>query len=174
MMDCVVRPFKLSDREAVNRVALAAFAQYEHAYDDWPGFSARIGRTADLAGQAELLVAECDGQVAGAVVHVAPGRPRSAIFPDAWSVMRMLVVAPEYRGRGAGRQLVASCLRSAIRDGAPALGLHTSPMMATALRLYATLGFERDRDLDPIDGVSYGRYVLRADRLQAALTQLAN
>ncbi|SFB90520.1 hypothetical protein [Massilia yuzhufengensis] len=37
-----------------------------------------------------------------------------------------------------------------------------------------TLGFKRDRDLDAIDGVAYGRYVLPAAGLQAALDQLRN
>jgi ribosomal protein S18 acetylase RimI-like enzyme len=172
-MDCVVRHFEPSQRADVNRLALAAFAQYQHDYDDWPAFSEGIGRLADLADHAELLVADCAGQVAGAVVHVGPGQPRSAIFPDDWSVIRMLVVAPGHRGRGVGRQLVAACLRSAIRDQAPAVGLHTSPIMASALRLYTGIGFTRDRELDPIRGVPYGRYVLPAEGLQAALDQLA-
>lgn len=171
-MDCTIRPFQDADREAVDRVALAAFSQYAQAYQDWPGFSARIARTSDLASQAELLVADHAGEVRGAVLYVAPGKPRSAIFPGEWAVIRMLVVAPGHRGRGIGRQLVAACLRSAMRDGAPMVGLHTSPIMATALRLYTTLGFERDRDLDPIDGVAYGRYVLAAEGLQAALDHL--
>jgi ribosomal protein S18 acetylase RimI-like enzyme len=173
-MDCLIRPYRPADRDAVDRVALAAFSQYAHAYADWPGFSARIARTSELAGQAELLVAIEQGNILGAVLHVAPGKPRSAVFPDEWAVIRMLVVAPEQRGRGIGRRLVAACLRHAIRDAAPAIGLHTSPMMATALRLYTTLGFTRDRDLDPIDGVAYGRYVLPAGRFQAVLDQLAS
>ncbi|WP_288379520.1 GNAT family N-acetyltransferase [uncultured Massilia sp.] len=173
-MQCTIRPYRTADRDAVDRVALAAFSQYAHAYADWPAFSARIARTSELASQAELLVADIDGEVLGAVLHVAPGKPRSAIFPDDWAVIRMLVVAPGQRGRGVGRQLVAACLRHALRDGAPAVGLHTSPMMATALRLYTTLGFTRDRDLDPIDGVAYGRYVLPAEALPAALEQLSN
>jgi hypothetical protein len=32
--------------------------------------------------------------------------------------------------------------------------------MASALRMYEALGFVRDRDLAPIRGVPYGRYVL--------------
>jgi len=172
-MNCTIRPYQPADREAVDRVALAAFEQYAHAYADWPRFSARIARTSELAGQAELLVADRAGEVLGAVLHVAPGMPRSAIFPDDWAVIRMLVVAPEQRGRGIGRGLVAACLQRAVRDGAPAVGLHTSPIMETALRLYTTLGFTRDRELDPIDGVAYGRYVLPAERLQAALDRLA-
>jgi len=173
-MHCTIRLYQPTDREAVDRVGLAAFEQYAHAYANWPRFSARIAHTSELAGQAELLVAESVGEVVGAVLHVAPGKPRSAIFPDDWAVIRMLVVAPERRGQGIGRELVAACLQRAFRDGAPAVGLHTSPIMETALRLYTTLGFTRDRDLDPIDGVAYGRYVLPAAGLQAALARLAN
>ncbi len=36
-----------------------------------------------------------------------------------------------------------------------------------------TLGFKCDRDLDPTDGVAYGRYVLPPADLQAALDRLA-
>ena len=168
-MNIVIREFHSGDRDGVNAVARAAFAQYQHDYEDWDAFSAGIGRMADLAADADLLVAICEGRVAGAVVHVAPGRPRSAIFPNEWSVIRMLVVDPAHRGRGIGQALVAACLRAAIRTGAPIVGLHTSPIMASALRLYTALGFTRDCDLDPIRGVPYGRYVLPASRLPAAL-----
>jgi ribosomal protein S18 acetylase RimI-like enzyme len=156
----LVRPYAPSDRGAVNAVARAAFAQYAHDYQDWPSFIEGIARMAELAADADILVAEQDGVIAGAVAHVGPGRPRSAIFPPEWSVIRMLVVDPQRRGQGAGRALVAGCLRLAQQAGAPAVGLHTSPIMASALRMYEALGFVRDADLPPIRGVPYGRYVL--------------
>jgi ribosomal protein S18 acetylase RimI-like enzyme len=155
-----VRPYAQGDREAVNAVARAAFAQYARDYADWPSFIEGIGRMADLSAGADVLVAEQDGTVVGAVAHVGPGRPRAAFFPDEWSVIRMLVADPTRRGQGAGRELVAGCLRLAREAGAPAVGLHTSPVMASALRLYEALGFVRDADLAPIRGVPYGRYVL--------------
>jgi ribosomal protein S18 acetylase RimI-like enzyme len=157
-----VRPYAPADRDAVNAVARAAFAQYAHDYDDWPSFIDGIGRMADLADNADLLVAEVEGRVVGAVAHVGPGRPRAEFFPDEWSVIRMLVVDPGARGQGAGRELVAGCLRLALEAGAPVVGLHTSPVMASALRMYEAIGFVRDRELDPIRGVPYGRYVLAA------------
>ena len=171
-MNCVVRPFAAADKEWVNARARAASAQYEGAYADWPSFIEGIGRMADLAEDGDLFVAECDGIVVGAVVHIGPGRPRSAVFPEDWSVIRMLVVAPEARGQGVGRQLVAACLACAQAFGAPAIGLHTTPLMASALRMYSAIGFQRDRDLDPIRGVPYGRYVLRAEGIAAALALL--
>jgi ribosomal protein S18 acetylase RimI-like enzyme len=155
-----VRPYVETDREAVNAVARAAFAQYSQDYEDWPSFIEGIGRMADLADNADVLVAEQDGVIVGAVAHVGPGRPRAAFFPDEWSVIRMLVVDPQARGQGAGRALVAGCLRCAQEAGAPAVGLHTSPVMASALRMYEAIGFVRDAELPPIRGVPYGRYVL--------------
>jgi ribosomal protein S18 acetylase RimI-like enzyme len=163
-----IRPFAGADRDAVNAVARAAFAQYAQDYQDWPSFIDGIGRMADLARDADLLVAEQDGEVVGAVAHVVPGRPRAAVFPPEWSVIRMLVVDPRRRGQGAGRALVEECLRLAREAGVPAVGLHTSPVMASALRMYEALGFVRDRDLAPIRGVPYGRYVLAAPAIPGA------
>jgi ribosomal protein S18 acetylase RimI-like enzyme len=174
MSGVVVRAYAAADRAAVNAVALAAFAQYAGDYDDWPTFSADIGRMADLAADGDLLVAEREGAVVGAVVHVGPGRPRSAIFPQDWSVIRMLVVDPAARGAGVGRALVAATLERAARAGAPAVGLHTSPIMATALRLYEGIGFRREHDLPPIRGVPYARYVLPAADIGTALARLAH
>jgi ribosomal protein S18 acetylase RimI-like enzyme len=173
MKAATIRDYAETDRAGVNAVALAAFAQYAGDYDDWPAFSAGIARMADLAGDGDLLVAERDGTVAGAVVHVGPGRPRSAIYPDDWSVIRMLVVAPERRGGGIGRALVGAALERAQRARAPAVGLHTSPIMATALRLYESIGFVREHDLPPIRGVPYARYVLPAADVDRALARLA-
>jgi len=172
MASCTIRPFQARDREGVNAVARAAFGQYSKDYQDWPSFIDGIGRMADLAQSGDLFVAECAGALAGAVVHLPPGAPRSAIFPDGWSVIRMLVVAPDARGGGIGRGLVAACLRAAHRAGAPAIGLHTSPIMGSALRLYEALGFARDQDLPPIRGVPYGRYVLPAAEFDTALARL--
>lgn len=156
----MIRDYVPADRAAVNAVALAAFAQYAGDYADWPTFSAGIARMADLAADGDLLVAERAGRVAGAVVHVGPGRPRSAIFPGDWSVIRMLVVDPAARGHGIGRALVAAALERARLAGAPAVGLHTSPIMASALRLYEAIGFVREHDLPPIRGLPYARYML--------------
>ena len=169
----MIRDYADTDRVAVNAVALAAFAQYAGDYEDWPTFAAGIARMADLAVDGDLLVAECAGRVVGAVVHVGPGRPRSDIYPDDWSVIRMLVVDPAARGGGIGRALVAATLERARRAGSPAIGLHTSPIMATALRLYESIGFVREHDLPPIRGVPYARYALPAADIGAALARLA-
>ncbi|KAL0630306.1 hypothetical protein Q9L58_010847 [Maublancomyces gigas] len=170
-MNLLLKDYSPSDRDGVNQVALEAFAQYEHHYDDWVSFQDGIGHMADLSNHADLIVAE-RGTVVGAVVHVGPGRPRNQIFPDNWSVLRMLVVHPHQRGQGIGKQLVAASLRRAYLSGAPVVGLHTSPIMASALSLYRSLGFEHDCDLPSIRGVPYSRYALSQAAIPIALDRL--
>jgi GNAT superfamily N-acetyltransferase len=172
-----IRPYAPADRDGVNRVALAAFAQYESHYEDWVSFREGIARTADLAGDADLIVADGGGVsgvggLIGAVAHVGPGKRRNQIFPDDWSIIRMLVVEPEQRGRGIARRLVAAALQRARDGAAPFIGLHTSPIMADALSLYVKLGFERDCELAPIRGVPYSRYVMAQAAIPAALERL--
>ncbi|MBB5609535.1 MULTISPECIES: N-acetyltransferase [unclassified Janthinobacterium] len=171
-MPIVIQDYMPSDREDLNQLALAAFAQYELHYEDWNGFQEGVARMSDLAGNADVIVAKRGGIVVGGIGHVGPGRPRDPIFPDQWSVIRMLVVAPEQRGQGIGKRLVAACLQRASRAGAAIVGLHTSPIMADALSLYTAIGFERDCDLPPINGVPYARYVLSAEAIPLALKLL--
>lgn len=172
-MNGVIRAFQPADRAGVNGVARPAFSRYAQNYADWPTFYDRIGQMADLAGGSELLVAESEGEVLGAIVHVGPGKPRRSIFPEGWSVIRMLVVTPTHRGRGIGQQLVAACLRCAMRDGRRLSACTPVPLMASALRMCLSLGFTRDRALDPIHGVPYARYVLPAEDVPVALARLA-
>lgn len=172
-MNVSIRDYAPSDHDQVNNLALAAFAQYETHYDDWAVFREGIARMADLANDADLIVAE-RGQLVGAVAHVGPGKPRNKIFPDDWSIIRMLVVEPEQRGKGIGKQLVAAALQRARNAGAPVVGLHTSPIMVNALSLYLSLGFERDRELPPIKGVPYSRYALSEAAIPRALDLLGH
>ena len=154
-----LRDFQLSDAEAVNEIALAAFHEYKHLYSDWPTLASNLGRTASLADQSELIVASRGATVVGAVAYVPPGRPRQDFFPLDWPIVRMLVVLPSERGHGIGRALTEECIRRADRDSAHLLALHTSPIMSVALPMYQRLGFERHGDAPSLMGVPYSIYV---------------
>jgi GNAT superfamily N-acetyltransferase len=125
----------------------------------------------DVAGRAasaEILVAvDDDGSLLGAVTYV-PG-PTSAVAefddPDAAGI-RMLAVAQQAQGRGIGRALVDACLDRARAAGRRQVLLHTTDWMATAHRLYAGMGFERDPSMDWHAPESEGEFWLRGFRLQ--------
>lgn len=114
---------------------------------------------ASLAESGELIVAAVQEKVAGAVTYVGPGKKKREFFPIEWPILRMLVVAPAYRGLGIGRALTEECIRRAERDGAPLIALHTTQIMKVALPMYERMGFTYQHEAPHIFGVPYGIYV---------------
>lgn len=154
-----LRRFRAGDAAAVDVVALAAFEELRHCYDDWAAFSRMIGNMAALAESAELFVATVEEGIVGAVAYAGPGNKKPSFFPMEWSAMRMLVVAPAHRGLGIERALAQACIRRAEHDGAPLIALHTSSIMNVALPMYARMGFRFHHEAPAIFGVPYGVYV---------------
>lgn len=160
-IDFHIRDFQPGDSAAVNQTALRAWEEYRRLFSDSAQIFELLGGTANLAAEAELIVAESGSSIVGVVLYVAPGRPREAVFPAEWSIIRMLSVMPQARGRGIGRKLTEECIRRARRDGAQVIGLHTSPpAMGVALGLYGRIGFAFDRNIPDRHGVPYAIYRL--------------
>ncbi len=155
----LIRNFDETDGGRVNEVALSAFAQFSAVYDDWPAMAAGIGNMAALAQSGEIVVAEHDGAIIGAVAYIPPGVPKAAYFDPAWPIIRMLVVDPNARGLGTGGALTDACIDRARRDRSPVIALHTSPIMTVALPMYLRRGFRKLRDAPPIRGVDYAVYL---------------
>ena len=167
-MEYQLRAFCSNDGVAVNQIALAAFEEYRHQYDDWDAFSRIIGNMASLHEVGELIVATVREQIVGAVVYVGPGVEKGPYFSAEWPIMRMLVVSPRYRGHGIGRSLAGECIRRANRDGAPLIALHTTPIMTVALPMYERLGFKCQKETPKIFGVPYRVYVKELNAQQGA------
>jgi ribosomal protein S18 acetylase RimI-like enzyme len=156
----MLRGYRESDAAAVSLLALAGFEEFRTAYSDWAAMSASIAQMPSLASVGELIVAELDGDLVGAVTYVSPDRPKAPFFEPHWPIVRMLVVHPAARGRGVGRALMDECCRRAWRDNSRVLALHTSPIMTTALAMYRDMGFVFQRDAPPIYGVPSAVYLL--------------
>lgn len=157
-MNYILREYRESDERQVDELALSAFAQYACEYEDWEGFSRKISQMSKLAESAELFVAEMDSQIVGAMVYVGPNKAKAEFFKPEWAIIRMLVVAPEARGKGIGRALTDICLKCAKRDQAGILALHTSKIMRVALSMYLKMGFVFSFAAPDIHGVKYDVY----------------
>ena len=81
----------------------------------------------------EILIAELEGRPVGCVALVPDGT-------GAYELSKM-AVAPELRGRGAGRRLLAAAIDRARNLGARSLFLGSSTKLANAVHLYEALGF---------------------------------
>ncbi|SCB55959.1 Ribosomal protein S18 acetylase RimI [Bradyrhizobium shewense] len=155
----MLRDYQPADADAIVRVALAAFAEFEQHYSDWPLFTANVAKMPQLAKAGEIIVAEDGGEIVGAVAYVGAQAPKPEFFDPAWPVIRMLVVDPCARGKGVGRQLTEECLRRAERDRSPVIALHTTQIMTVALPMYLRMGFAKVSDAPDILGVPYAVYV---------------
>lgn len=158
-----IRDFLPKDAKQVNYLALRAFEQFKGSYQDWPGFQAKIGSMSGFADVGEIIVAEVEGRIVGAVVYVGPNASKADFFRPEWSIMRMLAVDPCFRARGIGHALAQECIRRARRDGALVFALHTSKIMVVALPMYLRMGFNWVSDAPAIHGVEYGIYVKELD-----------
>ena len=153
-----IRDYQNSDAENLNRIAVAAFAQFRERYQDWPAMLAGLSRTSALSATGEVIVAESQDQIAGAVAYFGPNVEKAAFFDQRWPIIRMLVVDPAFRGKGLGLALSTECIARAKRDRSPIIALHTSPIMTVALPMYLKMGFIKAYDAPPIFGVAYAVY----------------
>jgi ribosomal protein S18 acetylase RimI-like enzyme len=118
---------------------------------------------ASRAEKAELWVAvDEDDRVLGSVTLSPPGSPYREISCVGEGEFRMLAVDPQARGRGIGEALVRWCIERSRDFGDRRMVLCTQKENATALRLYARLGFVRlpERDWSPVQGVDLVAFTL--------------
>jgi GNAT superfamily N-acetyltransferase len=184
-MPFTIRDARPDELDAISRVMLAAYEQYMPAANavvtpEYRAAFARyrrdIGDVRARLATSDLIVAEDDGQILGAVTfyrpHATAEYPTPVAhepWPREWATFRLLAVEPAQRGRGIGRALAQECIRRARALRAPALGLHSTAMMTAAVAMYRHLGWVRAPLYDhrPTPDVSAEGYVLwlsRGDR----------
>ena len=143
-----IRDMYDSERGAVRTITLAAYEEYAVVMPPplWAGYRQMILTTLDEKGSVEHIIAELDGAIVGSVLLYPPnGNTYPGMVDNSidWPEVRLLAVMPAMRGQGIGVALMEECKRRARRSGATVLGLHTTDMMQTAMRMYEHMGFAR-------------------------------
>ena len=137
------------------------------AYSTWERVQEAMTRAKlDREGAFLVAVDEADS-ILGATILLATGSPLHQVARAGEREFRMLAVAPEARGRGAGEALVQACIARAQATGARGLVLWTQPSMTAAHRLYERIGFLRAPDRDELDPRGFMRLVYHRDLQRA-------
>ncbi|MGW1782216.1 GNAT family N-acetyltransferase [Streptomyces sp. NPDC002143] len=153
-MDIRIRAVRPTEHDALGE--LTARAYLDDGLLDFGESDEYLHELKDVAKRtaaAEVLVAVEGDAVLGGVTFVPSGGAMADIARPGGAEIRMLAVAREVRGRGAGEALVRACLdRARAAEGCTAVVLSTQRTMAAAHRIYERLGFVRtpERDWNPL------------------------
>lgn len=142
--DYLIRDARPGEFDAAAKIMLAAYEQYK-AYMPPPAWEAYSKDLVDVGSRAEasqLIVAEQDGRLLGAVTFF-PDAPQGENWPDGYTYVRLLAVAPTGRGRGIGRALMEECIERSRTLQATYIALHTTGIMEVARSMYERMGFQR-------------------------------
>ncbi|GED52315.1 GNAT family N-acetyltransferase [Brevibacillus borstelensis] len=147
-----VRVAAPGDREAIQKLLVEAYEEYEHLLPEgrWEEYREELRESAADDRPLARIVAEYDGEIVGAVqlymsAKEAYGLPELQIDTP---IIRYLSVLPKARGKGVATELIKESVRRSRKLGASALHLHTTDIMASAISLYERLGFERAPEKD--------------------------
>jgi GNAT superfamily N-acetyltransferase len=164
-----LRDARPDELDAVARLLRDAYMEYRKDLppEAWEGYLADMMDVRGRLGEAELIVAEQDGELAGTVTLYpeSRGSPQDG-WPMGWAGVRLLGVHPSWRGRGIGRALMDECTRRCRERGVRTIGLHTTVMMEVARGMYERMGFVRvpEYDFHPRPGVVVMAYRLNLNK----------
>jgi GNAT superfamily N-acetyltransferase len=156
-----VKDAEAADLPAVRELVRAAYAEFEPWLTpaNWARMTSNIAKVIAPGAPGRMRVAWLDGKLAGTVTYLPPGPKDYQRVPPEWAVIRVLAVDPGLRRRGVARALTEDCLALAREDRAPAVGLHTAPMMLAARTLYERAGFVHSYDFTHLD-LQFSVYML--------------
>jgi ribosomal protein S18 acetylase RimI-like enzyme len=146
-----IRNAHTDELDLVSDLLRDAYLQYAEvmAADAWNSYLGDITNVRSRLEEAELIVAELDGRLVGAVTLYLKNSSSSVEnWLPGWAGIRLLAVHPGYRGRGIGHALMEECLLRCRERGIKTIGLHTTSAMDVARRMYERMGFMRIPEYD--------------------------
>jgi ribosomal protein S18 acetylase RimI-like enzyme len=142
------RPEEFAEAGRVTAAAYRALLRPDDDREDWEGYLGLIADVAERASRTVILIAELEGRIIGSATLELDGRTEfddDPLEPDRAHI-RMLGIAPEAQGRGAGRALMEASEARARDAGKSRMTLHTTERMRTAQRMYVSMGYEQGPD----------------------------
>lgn len=142
-MQSKIRNATEKELKQVASVIKRAYEEYAVNFSPkgWREYSENILDIRSRFGKAEILVAVAGRKIVGTLTLYPKGNGNG--WPASWAGLRLLAVAPAYRGQGIGKALMEEAVIRSRKRGATTMGLHTTDMMAVAQQMYTRMGFTR-------------------------------
>lgn len=144
----VIRPVAESEFSSVGDLTVAA-------YEGLPGFANVDGYVDELRDvgarvrDAEVFVAVVGGKIVGGITFVGDSAsPLSEWEDEEAAGIRMLAISPEAQGMGLGRKMTQFTIDRSRKLGKQRMLLHSADIMHSAHRLYESMGFVRQPEMD--------------------------
>jgi ribosomal protein S18 acetylase RimI-like enzyme len=149
--------------DEVSALTVEAYEEYAAPMgDEWEHYRADLADVARRAERGDILVAESDGELVGAVSYYPAGRvsPQNDWWwPEDFAYFRAIAVRPSQRGRGIGRALTLACIDRARAERAAGIALNTTSWMPVAQGMYERMGFRLERQSE-YPGICVFSYVM--------------
>jgi len=151
-----VRQARPQEYPEAGRITAEAYREFVRPGEEpWERYLEHIADVAGRADRTTIVVAVEGRRILGSATLELEGRVDEAEDGPLAAVeahIRMLGVAPEARGRGVARSLMAACEDLAREHGKLVMTLNTTRRMPAAQRMYAALGYHQGPDRVVDDG----------------------
>ncbi len=145
-----------ADLKQLQDLGLLSFGQYKSkiTQENWKKWEAGFKSDENflnLLAISTCFVCEIDDVIVGMAFFIPSGNP-FLYFPSDWSYIRYVGVNPSFSGNGIGKKLTQQCINKAKETGEKTIALHTSEFQNAARHIYESLGFIKQRELEPVFG----------------------
>lgn len=140
---------QVGEFEQVSELLVESYSQYQESYnrkEDWLEYAASLRDSVHNPFVDRILVAKGGGEILGSL-QLFTNSETAYNIPDlciSSPIIRMLGVSPSARGKGVAQALLRESISYAREKGADHIYLHSTDLMADAIRIYEWLGFKRD------------------------------
>lgn len=158
------RTATISDLKQLQQLGLLAYGQYksvitEENWDKWEAGFNNESNFSNLLNIGTCFICEIENEIVGMAFLIPGGNP-FLYFPAEWSYLRYVGVNPLYNGNGIGKKLTLQCIDKAKETGEKTIALHTSEFQNAARHVYESLGFIKQKELEPVFGKVFYIYTM--------------
>lgn len=153
-----------SDLKQLQQLGLLAYGQYksnitQENWEKWEAGFKSDENFLNLLNIATCFVCEYANEIVGMAFLIPSGNP-FLYFPSEWSYIRYVGVNPAFEGYGIGKKLTQQCIDLAKNSGEKTIALHTSEFQNAARHIYESIGFIKQKELEPVFGKVFYIYTM--------------